>query len=266
MKTFPRWVEISYLPVELLNFEALVEIGNKFGTFLGLEENFHNSTRVRMLLDMDSSISSPKPLELISRGSTCGIKEKLYNGGITGNVIMTKEDLMKFNLLCALAGNNPRVNIKFNQDKGGFSGEADSQNQDIDEGNLANPISKEVSHLSPDQELTNQATGNKKGSVGKLEGFQKCTEGERQEHIPRKLEMFYEIMGLNSDPESKSELEYDTEDENNKVLKMEKQKLIKKILELDFGKNLHWDTQENLMVEGNSFPNAKIGIGQNCPD
>lgn len=96
--------------------------------------------------------------------------------------------------------------------------------------------------------------------MGKLEGIQKCMEGERQEHILGKLEMVYEIMGLNSDPES----EYDTEDENYKVFTMEKQELIEKLMELDSGENLHGDTQENLMVEGNSFPNAKLGIDQNC--
>ncbi|GLJ26415.1 hypothetical protein SUGI_0509330 [Cryptomeria japonica] len=241
----PRWINIPYLPVELLHFDSIVEIGNALGTFIGVDGNFSRSTEVKLLVDMDNNRKNPKPLELITSQEAYFIKANFYKGSVLVNVLTHITNMGSPSI-------NPpslekSINLYFNNDVGGFYIEwtkpiDDNDNIDniLGTNSHVKPQSKEVSKSpettqfvaspppSPIVEHNEMVLETQRGDHNILLEEGEIKERE-EDQIPIELDAVYNLMGLNQ----LSEEEDDSQDEDNIEVANEKRRLIEAILQMD---------------------------------
>ncbi|GLJ10965.1 hypothetical protein SUGI_0138980 [Cryptomeria japonica] len=82
-----RWVILRNVPVEFMHAQIFFEIGDRLGGFLGLEEDWLNTTDVKILIDMDAKAMNLSPISFETSDDKYSLLPEFYSGPISENIM-----------------------------------------------------------------------------------------------------------------------------------------------------------------------------------
>ncbi|GLJ55547.1 hypothetical protein SUGI_1193020 [Cryptomeria japonica] len=111
-----RPVLIPNLPVELMDIEIIRKIGNHIGKFVEISDKYRNYANCVMIINMDISVKTLKPIEIKSGVSSFLIYPEFFKGipdlDPAPTPVLPPSQLRSSRI--------PGVDISFNLEKGGF--------------------------------------------------------------------------------------------------------------------------------------------------
>ncbi|GLJ49806.1 hypothetical protein SUGI_1057870 [Cryptomeria japonica] len=111
-----RLVLIPNLPVELMDIEIIRKIGNHIGKFVEINDKYRKYANCVMIINMDISVKTLKPIEIKSGVSSFLIYPEFFKGILnldpSSTPVLPPSQLRSSRI--------PGVDISFNLEKGGF--------------------------------------------------------------------------------------------------------------------------------------------------
>ncbi|GLJ16198.1 hypothetical protein SUGI_0270830 [Cryptomeria japonica] len=113
----PKWIRFPNMPVELIHKEILKKLGEFLGGFEGLEDNYLESSDIKILANIEIGKSTFVPIKIIPNHSIYEIKPEITANDFIPKTCFSSDHGSK--ITCIKASRGEVLDIKFNH-KGGF--------------------------------------------------------------------------------------------------------------------------------------------------
>lgn len=116
-----KWIRLPTMPIELMHIHTLKNLGDFLGGFEGIEDNYMDSSDIKILVRVEIDKLKFKPIKIITNHSIYRIYPEILMGNISAKeVISPIQNIERKSIKTKkVSGTEKGKNIKFDP-KGGF--------------------------------------------------------------------------------------------------------------------------------------------------